>query len=148
PRACSFRAGLRSVPRCSNWRNSILPEVSPWRAPRSCPCTPRRTDVIVLVPMNRIEAITRLRDQADAIKSPGATSLYPFGSFARDEATNESDLVLFVDYDPLKNFSLVDLVDIKNLLEDELGMAVDVTTRDSLHPALRADIEKSAIRVF
>ncbi len=98
--------------------------------------------------MNRIEAIARLRDQADAIKSRGATSLYLFGSFVRGEATSKSDLDLFVDYDPQKKFSLVDLVDIKNLLEDELGMAVDVTTRDSLHPALRADIEKSAIRVF
>jgi len=42
----------------------------------------------------------------------------------------------------------MDLVGIKLLLEDQLGMAVDVTTRDSLHPMLRQDIEKSAVRVF
>jgi uncharacterized protein len=34
------------------------------------------------------------------------------------------------------------------LLETELGAQVDVTTRDSLHPMLRADIERSAVRVF
>jgi uncharacterized protein len=66
----------------------------------------------------------------------------------RDEATPESDLDLFVDYDPTKKFSLVDLVGIKLLLEDALGMEVDVTTRDSLHPMLRKDIEQSALRVF
>ena len=71
-----------------------------------------------------------------------------FGSTARDDAKSESDLDLFVDYDPNKKFSLVDLVGIKLLLEDELGMAVDITTRDSLHPMLRHEIEKSAIRVF
>jgi predicted nucleotidyltransferase len=42
----------------------------------------------------------------------------------------------------------LDLVDIKLLLEAELGMAVDVTTRDSLHPMLKDDIEHSAVRVF
>jgi predicted nucleotidyltransferase len=87
--------------------------------------------------MNRVEAITKLKAHADAIKALGATSLYLFGS---------SDV--FVEYDPAKMFSLVDLIDIKLFLEDELGVAVDVTTRDGLHPMLRDDIETSAIRVF
>ncbi len=64
------------------------------------------------------------------------------------EAARDSDLDLFVDYDPAKKFSLVDLVDIKLLLEQELGIEVDVTTRDSLHPMLRNEIERTAVRVF
>jgi predicted nucleotidyltransferase len=47
-----------------------------------------------------------------------------------------------------KKFSLVDLVGIKLFLEDELSTEVDVTTRDSLHPRLKQEIENSAIRVF
>jgi predicted nucleotidyltransferase len=74
--------------------------------------------------------------------------LYLFGSAARDEARADSDLDLFIDYDPRKKFSLVDLVGIKHFLKDSLGVAVDVTTRDSLHSMLRQDIEKSALRVF
>jgi predicted nucleotidyltransferase len=97
--------------------------------------------------MNRNEAINVLQSYADAIKARGATSLYLFGSSARDSAGGDSDLDLFVDYDAEK-FSLVDLVDIKLYLEDRLGIAVDVTTRDSLHPMLRSGIETSAIRVF
>jgi predicted nucleotidyltransferase len=55
---------------------------------------------------------------------------------------------VFIDYDPDGRFSLLDLVGIKQLLEEELAMEVDITTRSSLHPMLRADIEQSAIRVF
>ncbi len=98
--------------------------------------------------MNRNEAMIRLKGCADAIKARGATSLYLFGSAARDEAAGASDLDLFIDYDPKKKFSLVDLVGIKLYLQDTLGVDVDVTTRDSLHPMLRKDIEQSALRVF
>ena len=98
--------------------------------------------------MKRREAITTLREQAADIKALGATALYLFGSTARDDAMPFSDLDLFVDYDPAKKFSLVDLVDIKLLLEQELGIEVDATTRDSLHPMLRNEIERTALQVF
>jgi hypothetical protein len=98
--------------------------------------------------MNRIEAIARLREVAEGVKARGATALYVFGSAARNEAGPGSDLDLFVEYDPARKFSLVDLVGIKLFLQDALGVEVDVTTRDSLHPMLRKDIENSAIRVF
>jgi predicted nucleotidyltransferase len=98
--------------------------------------------------MNRNEAVAKLKDYADAIKARGATSLYLFGSAVRDEAKADSDLDLFIDYDPQKKFSLVDLVGIKLYLEDSLGVPVDLATRDSLHPMLRENIEKSAVRVF
>ena len=82
------------------------------------------------------------------IRARGATALYLFGSSARNEAGPDTDLDLFVDYDPATRFSLLDLAAIKNLLEGQLKVAVDVTTRDSLHPLLRQNIERSAIRVF
>jgi predicted nucleotidyltransferase len=99
--------------------------------------------------MNRTQTIAKLKSYADPIiKALGATSLFLFGSTARNESRSHSDLDLFVDYDPTGKFNALDLVDIKLLLEDHLGMEVDVTTRDSLHPMLRDNIEKTAIRVF
>ncbi len=96
--------------------------------------------------MDRNEALKALKSSAEVIKAHGATALYLFGSSARDEARTDSDLDLFVDY--ADDFSLVDLVDIKLYLEDRLGVPVDITTRDSLHPMLRRSIENSAVRVF
>nr|WP_298096924.1 nucleotidyltransferase domain-containing protein [uncultured Shinella sp.] len=98
--------------------------------------------------MNRIDAVRKLQQHADAVKGMGAIALYLFGSTARDEAGASSDLDLFIDYDPSKRFSLIDLVGIKQFLEENLSVAVDVTTRNSLHPLLRHDIEQSAVRVF
>ena len=98
--------------------------------------------------MTRDEAIEALKQQADALKALGATSLFLFGSVARDEAGPASDLDLFVDYDPTKKFSLVNLARIKILLEDALPSDIDVTTRNSLHQKLKDRIEKSAIRIF
>ncbi|HMG79998.1 MAG TPA: nucleotidyltransferase domain-containing protein [Xanthobacteraceae bacterium] len=98
--------------------------------------------------MNRLEAIDKLKRQTQAIKAMGATSLYLFGSIAQDEAGRGSDLDLFIDYDPNGRFNAFDLVGIKQLLESELGVDVDITTRDGLHPMLRTDIEQSALQVF
>ncbi|RWO90592.1 MAG: DNA polymerase III subunit beta [Mesorhizobium sp.] len=98
--------------------------------------------------MSRNEVIEQLQRNADAIKGMGATSLYLFGSAARDDAQPDSDLDLFIDYDPARRFSLIDLVGIKQFLEEKMSTEIDITTRDSLHPMLKAEIERSAVRVF
>lgn len=98
--------------------------------------------------MTRLDAIEQLKQRTDALKGMGATSLYLYGSTSRDEARPDSDLDLFIDYDPASRFNAFDLVGIKLLLEEELHVPVDVTTRNSLHPRLRARIEKSAVRIF
>jgi uncharacterized protein len=98
--------------------------------------------------MNRADAISKLRQSAHAVRGMGATALYVFGSAVRDGADDESDLDLFIDYDPQSRFNAFDLIGIKLLLEEELGVSVDITTRDGLHPRLKRSIEESAVRVF
>lgn len=97
--------------------------------------------------MNRTDALARLNTYAPAIRRMGATALYMFGSVARDEPAAR-DLDLFIDYNPSEPFSMIELVGIKQFLEEKLNVDVDLTTRDSLHPLLKHDIEQSAIRVF
>lgn len=98
--------------------------------------------------MTRTEAIAKLQSYGPAIRALGATSLYLYGSTIRDEASPESDLDLFIDYDPVSRFNAFDLIGIKLLLEDKLRTRVDVTTRDGLHARLRPVIEQSAVRIF
>jgi predicted nucleotidyltransferase len=98
--------------------------------------------------MKRHDAIATLRQKAEALKGLGATGLFLFGSTARGEAGEDSDVDLFIDYDPDSKFNAFDLIGIKLLLEEELNVPVDVTTRNGLHPRLRPAIERSAVRIF
>jgi hypothetical protein len=97
--------------------------------------------------MNRFNALKKLRALTGALRAQGATSLYLFGS-ARNEAGAGSDLDLFIDYDPRGSFNALDLVAAKRLLEEGLGVEVDLTTRNGLHPLIRRKIEAEATRVF
>jgi predicted nucleotidyltransferase len=98
--------------------------------------------------MARVEVLRKLRSQASAIRSRGATSLYLYGSTARNEANAKSDVDLFIDYDPRGRFSVLDLVAAKRVLQESLGVEVDLTTRKGLHPLIRKQVEAEATRVF
>src|SRR5579871_1986088 len=98
--------------------------------------------------MKKTEAVSKLKGHAEAIRAMGATALYLFGSTARDETNESSDLDLFIYYDRNSKFNAFDLIGIKQFLEEELEIPVDMTTRDGLHPMLRHDIEQTAVCVF
>ena len=97
--------------------------------------------------MKRDEAISRLQEHEADLKRLGVERLYLFGSTARGEATDESDVDLFFDYEKGK-LGLFELMDVKEYAASILGRKTDIMTRDSLHKMLRQTIEASAVRVF
>ena len=97
--------------------------------------------------MKRDEAISRLKQHEADLKRLGVERLYLFGSTARGEATDESDVDLFFDYEKGK-LGLFELMDVKEYAASILGRKTDIMTRDSLHKMLRQNIEASAVRVF
>jgi predicted nucleotidyltransferase len=88
-----------------------------------------------------------LRTHAEAIRAFGVTELYLYGSAARDEAGAESDIDLFVDVD-YDRFGFVAFMDLREFMGNVFGRKVDLTTRNALHPDLKEDIVRSAIKVF
>ena len=97
--------------------------------------------------MERDEAITRLQQHEADLKRLGVEHLYMFGSTARGEANNDSDVDLFFDYQK-GEFGVYELMDVKEYAAGILGRKTDIMTRDSLHKTLREAIEATAIRVF
>src|SRR5207253_1139995 len=97
--------------------------------------------------MKREEIIAQLRQHEADLKRLGVEHLYLFGSIARGEATEESDIDLFFDYEKGK-LGLFELMDVKAFTTNILGRTTDIMTRDSLHKTLRRTIEATALRVF
>ena len=93
------------------------------------------------------EAIRKLREHEAELRRLGVQHLYLFGSTARGEAGEDSDVDLFFDYEKGK-LGLFELMDVKEQTSRILGRKADIMTRDSLHKVLRARIEASALQVF
>jgi hypothetical protein len=98
--------------------------------------------------MTRDEATAELARHADALRARGAEAAYLFGSTARGESREDSDLDVFIDVAPGRKFSLIDLAGMHAFLVDAIGIEIDLTTRNSLHPKLRDQIESEAVRIF
>jgi predicted nucleotidyltransferase len=73
----------------------------------------------------------------------GATEVRVFGSLARGEGSQDSDLDLLVTLG--KGRSLLDLVGLKQDLEDLVHRRVDVVTERALSPYLRERVLSEAV---
>jgi predicted nucleotidyltransferase len=96
--------------------------------------------------MTRQQALDTLRTlKPDLIERFGVTRLALFGSSARDEAREGSDIDIVVAFDgpaiSKKYFG------VQFLLEDQLGRPVDLVTEKALRPELKPFIEREAIDV-
>jgi predicted nucleotidyltransferase len=97
--------------------------------------------------MKRGVAIARLKQHEAEFKQLGVDHLYLFGSTARDEAKDDSDVDLFFDHERGK-LGLFQLMDLKEFAARVLGCKTEIMTRASLHPVLQERIEALALRVF
>ncbi len=89
-------------------------------------------------------ALRILRTHQTELARHGVRSLLLFGSTARNEARDDSDIDLLVDFDrPVGLFALTRL---QRDLERWLGRRVDLVTLDALRPEFRERILSEALR--
>jgi predicted nucleotidyltransferase len=92
--------------------------------------------------------LARLKSTEPALRATGVAALYLFGSHARDEAREDSDIDVFVDPAPGVTFGLLPFIAAYEVIEAAVGGRVDYGTRSGLHPSLRSTIARDAIRIF
>ena len=97
--------------------------------------------------MKRDDVIARLKEHEAELRRLGVEHLYLFGSTARGDAHEDSDVDLFFDH-PEGSLGLYQLMDVRDAAARILGRKTDIMTRRSLHPVLREGIEASALQVF
>jgi len=82
----------------------------------------------------------------DLARRHGARSIRVYGSVARGQATDTSDLDLLVEWEPDR--SLLDVVGLKQDLEDLLGVAVDIGSEGGLHWFIRDEVLREAVPLY
>ena len=83
-----------------------------------------------------IETILK-KNKASLKKLFGVSEIGVFGSYARDEACEESDVDILVDFDGPVGWEFLDL---KDHLEKLLGVEVDLVTKRALKPGMKQRI--------
>ncbi len=96
----------------------------------------------------RERILATLRRHAPDLARQGVLSLRLFGSVARGEADEASDVDLAGEFDTAQGFSLIDLVGVEQDLSDLLGRRVDLVSLRGLKPFVRARVEREGILAF
>ena len=105
-------------------------------------------DTYSRTPLKKEEIHKQISSLEKPLRDRGVKSIFLFGSAARDENASQSDIDVFIDADPEASFSLLDLVDVKHFLEDNLRCEVDIVTREGLHPRIKESVINESERVF
>ena len=91
--------------------------------------------------MTRDEIMHQIREHDDFLILHGIKRIGLFGSYARGEQRDDSDIDLLVEFDEGKK-SYDNFMDLCFFLEELLGKKVDLLTPESLSPFIRPFIEK------
>ena len=93
-----------------------------------------------------IDLLRSKREEIIAIATKyGASNIRVFGSVARGEATNTSDIDLLIDLEPER--SLFSLIVLKQELEKVLNCQVDLAEPHSLHQLIRDRVLQEAVKL-
>ncbi|MFA4934524.1 MAG: nucleotidyltransferase family protein [Candidatus Methanoperedens sp.] len=90
------------------------------------------------------QILTPLKKQLPYLKEKfKVKSIGIFGSYAREEQTEKSDINILVEFEaPVGFFKFIEL---ENYLSDKLGAKVDLVTPDALKPLIKPDIMAEAV---
>jgi len=94
------------------------------------------------------EIVAKLREIAPAIQAEGVTRLYLFGSRARGDARPGSDLDVLVETTSRGESPRFDYFKVLHLIEDNVGLQVQISMRDLLKPRVAERIADDLIEVF
>lgn len=98
--------------------------------------------------MRRDVALIILRDAAPALRERGVVSARLFGSVARDEADEYSDVDVAVRFNATASGDIMNLCAVSDILSVLFGIDVDVVAQPARNAELNAAIEREAVVAF
>jgi len=98
--------------------------------------------------MDRSYVIQTLREHEGELREAGIVHLRLFGSLARNEGSQHSDVDLLAEFDKSKRFSLVRVGSIQSRLSELLGAQVDLSSAEWMREPIRSKALSEAILAF
>ncbi len=98
--------------------------------------------------MTRDRALTILREHEAELKAKGVAHLRLFGSVARDEATDDSDVDIIVDFEPQIEMTWSLLFGTEQDLSAILGTDVDMSREAFMKERIRNRALREAVLAF
>ena len=95
--------------------------------------------------MDQKQVVKRIQANQARLTELGVASLSLFGSVARGDSKEDSDIDLLVRFDGRASFDRY--MDLKLCLEDLLGRRVDLVTEQALREEIRAHVKQDLLRV-
>ena len=95
--------------------------------------------------MKKQEVLKKLALAQEELKQFSVKDLYLFGSYAREQAGDESDLDILVDFEPGAEIGLFAFARLRRRLSELLGKEVDLVTRDAIRAEMRDEILREAV---
>jgi predicted nucleotidyltransferase len=92
------------------------------------------------------EVLKIIAANKDGLKEYSVKSLAIFGSVARNEATDASDIDVLVEFEEGKPIGLFEFIRLMHFLQEILGCRVDLATPEALRKEMSEQILKEAIR--
>lgn len=92
--------------------------------------------------------LARLTALRPVFEREGITRMWLVGSRARGDNRADSDIDLMVEIDETRPFSLLDLIGVKHIVEDEIGLPADMLMRRSRSSSLAARTDLDALAIF
>lgn len=96
--------------------------------------------------IKRDEVLSIITANRERLNEMGVESLLLFGSVARDEARQDSDVDFLVEFNC--EVGLFEFIKVRHFLEDILNCPVDMGTIDALREHMRIPVTKDIIRAL
>lgn len=98
--------------------------------------------------MKRDDVIARLKQAEPALRARGIRHAAVFGSVARGEERPDSDIDILVDFEPGREGSIYEYMNLKAFVAGLFAGPVDVIDRAGLKPHLRAPSARDSVYAF
>jgi predicted nucleotidyltransferase len=98
--------------------------------------------------LDREQLIAELLALRPQLEREGVLHVALIGSRARRDNRPDSDIDLVVEIDSSRKFSLLDLIGVGHLIEDNVGLPTSLFTRNSLEGSFEKTTARDQMQVF